>query len=155
MSKTINTEQLRSLLQSKSSCLVLDVLPKVAFDKDHIEGAQNVPMDSPNFLRDVERLAGTKSKKIVVYCASDACGTSGDAAKKLTAAGHSDVVKYEGGIAAWRAQASGTKEPVAASKPSATKHEQAGATEPKEPKERKDSKDKEHKAPVTGKTAVN
>jgi rhodanese-related sulfurtransferase len=149
MSKTINTEQLRSLLQSKSSCLVLDVLPKVAFDKDHIEGAQNVPMDSPNFLRDVERLAGTKSKKIVVYCASDACGTSGDAAKKLTAAGHSDVVKYEGGIAAWRAQESGTKEPVAASKPSATKHEQAGATEPK------DSKDKEHKAPAKGKTAVN
>lgn len=106
MSNTINTNQLRAMLQGKTDVLVLDVLPKVAFDKDHIEGARNVPMDSPNFLRDVEWLTASKDKKIVVYCASEACGTSGDAVQKLTAAGHTDVVKYEGGIEAWRQQGS-------------------------------------------------
>ncbi len=141
MSKTIHTEQLRSLLQSESSCLVLDVLPKVAFDKDHIEGAHNVPMDSPNFLRDVERLAGTKSKKIVVYCGSDACGTSGDAAKKLTAAGHSDVVRYEGGIAAWRAQDTEGKAPPTAGKPQSSKSVQTSAMEPKDRREGREDKD--------------
>lgn len=108
MSNTINTSQLRTLLQGKTDVLVLDVLPKVAFDKDHIEGARNVPMDSPNFLKDVERLASSKDKKIVVYCTSEACGTSGDAVRKLTAAGYKDVVKYEGGIEAWRKQGTGS-----------------------------------------------
>ena len=109
MTNTINTNELRRLRSMKTEMLIVDVLPKDKFDKDHIEGAQNVPLDSPDFLSKVEQAAGRKDKKIVVYCADAACDASAKAAAKLAAAGYGDVTAYKGGIAAWRQDAA---EPV-------------------------------------------
>lgn len=103
MTNTISTNDLRSLLRTKANVLLLDVLPRDKFAKDHIEGAHNIPMDTPDFVKAVERAAaGSKSKKVVVYCAGVECGSSERAAGQLTGAGFTDVLAYEGGLKAWR-----------------------------------------------------
>lgn len=105
MNNTIHTNELRRLRSMKSELLLVDVLPKDAFDKDHIEGAINAPLDGADFLATVEKAAGRKDKKIVVYCSGVGCDASGKAATKLKAAGYSDVTTYEGGVSGWRKDA--------------------------------------------------
>jgi rhodanese-related sulfurtransferase len=108
--KTISTSELQQLRHGKTDFFLLDVLPKAQFDKDHIDGAHNVPFESPDFVAAVGRAAGAKTRKLVVYCSGTACGTSSKAAAALTAAGHGDVRTYEGGLEAWNAE---KKQPAA------------------------------------------
>lgn len=103
--KTITKSKLQQLRGGRSDLLLLDVLPKAQFAKDHIEGAKNAPFDAADFLPTVARLAASKSKPIVVYCTSEACNTSTKAAKALTDAGYTDVLVYAGGISEWRSDA--------------------------------------------------
>lgn len=107
MTKTIQTTELRRLRSTKSEMLLVDVLPKDKFDKDHIDGAINAPLESPTFLETVEKAAGRKDKKIIVYCSGVGCNASAKAASKLTAAGYGDVTTYEGGLSAWRNETAG------------------------------------------------
>lgn len=102
MTKSIETTELRRLRSTNSEMLLLDVLPKDKFDKDHIERAINAPLESNDFLGTVAKAAGRKDKKIVVYCSDAGCNASSKAASKLTAAGYGDVTTYEGGLGAWR-----------------------------------------------------
>jgi len=102
MIKTIDTAGLRQLIQSKSDFLLLDVLSKEAFAKDHIEGAKNIPSDSSDFATAVERAASSKTKKVVVYCSGTACNASDKAAERLVSSGHTNVFTYKGGLEAWR-----------------------------------------------------
>lgn len=107
--KTITCSDLRRLRSAKTDMLLVDVLSKEQFAKDHIEGAKNVPFDGADFLPAIARAAGTKQKKIVVYCAGTSCSTSGDAAKALTGAGYTDVHTFEGGLAEWRSSEKGAR----------------------------------------------
>jgi rhodanese-related sulfurtransferase len=100
--KTISLSELRRLRSANTDLLLLDVLSKQQFGKDHIEGAKNAPFEGSDFLPTVARAAGSKSKKIVVYCSGESCKSSHNAAQALTAAGYTDVLAYEGGIAEWR-----------------------------------------------------
>jgi len=107
LTKTITTNELRQLRRSNADFLLLDVLPKLAFDRDHIDGARNVPLDAPGFLPSVQHAAGSKGRKIVVYCAGDSCDASLRAATLLAADGFDDVTTYEGGLAEWQDQGAG------------------------------------------------
>jgi rhodanese-related sulfurtransferase len=108
-SKTITTSELRHLRSAKTDMLLVDVLAKEQFAKDHIEGAKNVPFDGADFLPSMARAASNKSKKIVVYGAGSSGSTSSDAAKALTAAGYTDVHTFEGGLAEWRSAEKGAR----------------------------------------------
>lgn len=126
MSKNISTVELRTLIQGQSDFLLLDVLKKEQFAKDHIEGARNVPAEGADFLPAVAKAAGAKSKKIVVYCADASCSASRTSAEKLAVAGYTDVATYKGGLAAWR-------RPEAIAKPAdATKASKAPKAKPTE-----------------------
>ena len=61
--KTITTSELRRLRSAKTDMLLVDVLAKEQFAKDHIEGAKNVPFDGADFLPSMARAASNKSKK--------------------------------------------------------------------------------------------
>ena len=102
MTKTITTEKLQSLRKGAEGFLLIDVLPKADFDKDHIPGARNVPLDSQDFAGAVaEKASGSKARKVVLYCAGPQCDASSKAAKMLMASGFTSVIKYEGGLASW------------------------------------------------------
>ena len=102
MTHTIHTNELRRLRTAHSDLLLIDVMPKATFDKDHIHGARNIPVDSADFVAAVGRVAGRKDRKIVVYCAGESCDASKRAAAKLVAGGYVDATAYEGGLSAWR-----------------------------------------------------
>ena len=72
-----------------------------------VPGAQHVPL--ARLLDRMDEL--DRDVPVVVYCANQQCNSSEEAAKKLEAAGFTDVSRYTGGAAEWQKEA----EEVAAS----------------------------------------
>jgi rhodanese-related sulfurtransferase len=98
----VSKAQLKQWIDSKQDMLLIDVLPRESFNKQHLPGAINIPvMDNPNFAKDVEAKARTKNQQIVVYCANMQCDASQQAAKKLENAGFNNVKRYEEGLEGW------------------------------------------------------
>jgi len=81
---------------------VIDVLPEQVHQQKHIPDTANVPVDADDFVERVEQLAGGKQQPVVVYCANTECDASPKAGEKLEAAGFTDVIDFEGGLAEWR-----------------------------------------------------
>ena len=98
---TITTDKLREMIDKKDDFLLIDVLGEKSFKQKHIPGSINVPLERKDFVDAIERIAGTKDRRIIVYCADEECSASPTAARKLEAAGFDQIIDYEGGIGAW------------------------------------------------------
>ncbi len=82
--------------------VLIDVLPKVEFDRDHIPGARNVPIDTFDFAKAVaDKSAGSKTRKVVLYGRGVNCDVAARGIRMLATACFTNVSEYEGGIAAW------------------------------------------------------
>ena len=81
--------------------VLINVLPRDKFLKEHIRTSINIPGEDADFASKVEQVAGSKDREVVLYCASFECPASTDAAKKLDEAGFSHVYDYEGGTKDW------------------------------------------------------
>lgn len=102
MKKTITTEKLQTLRKSAEGFLLIDVVAKEGFDKDHIPGARNVPLASADFVRTVAlKASGSKTRKVVLYCDNDKCDASSKAVQMLVDDGFTNVIEYEGGLSSW------------------------------------------------------
>jgi len=102
MKKTITTEKLQTLRKSGEGFLLIDVVAKEGFDKDHIPGARNVPLASADFVQAVaQRASGSKTRKVVLYCDNDKCDASSKAVQMLVDDGFTNVIEYEGGLSSW------------------------------------------------------
>ena len=100
--QTLSTEQLKEMRDGNEDFTFLNVLPEEYYRKQHIPGSENIPEKDKNFVQRVEQQAGSKDRKIVVYCANTECSASPNAAKKLEEAGFTNVLDYEGGTQAWK-----------------------------------------------------
>lgn len=104
--KTITTKELKALCDKdcdkEAEVTLVNTLGPESFEKTKLPCAVNVPLESSDFTAQVEQQAGDKDKPVVVYCASAQCNSSEKAAKKLEAAGFTDVLRYTGGAAAWQ-----------------------------------------------------
>lgn len=87
--------------QAKDDFVLINVLPREAFREAHIRTSINIPHEDDNFVQEVEKVAGGKDRKIVVYCAHKDCDASPTAARKLDDAGFAQVYDYEGGTRDW------------------------------------------------------
>jgi len=81
--------------------VLINVLPRDKFLSKHIRTSINIPGDDPNFAQQVEQVAGSKDREIVLYCANFDCPASAEAARKLDEAGFKRVYDYEGGAEDW------------------------------------------------------
>ena len=99
---TVDRTTLRQKLERNDNFLLIDVLPKDEFKKDHIEGSINIPVEDKDFVKRVERKARSKNHEIVVYCGGLDCSASHNAAQKLKDADFTNVKTYEGGMAEWK-----------------------------------------------------
>ena len=100
--KTVNKSQLKQWLDTKEDLLLIDVLPKEDFQKQSIPGSINVPFKGiDDFANNVERHTKSKADHIVVYCRNTQCDASKNAAKKLEAAGFTNVQAFEDGVEGW------------------------------------------------------
>ncbi|WP_406805168.1 rhodanese-like domain-containing protein [Aquilutibacter rugosus] len=96
--KSVSSAGLTRLLNADNG-VVIDVSPKVDFDKAHINGSQNIPM--ADFKPDHKLLQGAKDKPVVLICRRGL--TAGGAASLLKKAGFSDVSVLDGGVDKWSA----------------------------------------------------
>jgi rhodanese-related sulfurtransferase len=85
----------------------VDARSKAEFSNGHLDGAILIPeTDTDNQIAVPEHMesigmAGVNGQKLVVYCATDACGSSELVAKKIRDTGfHSEVYVLQGG---WKA----------------------------------------------------
>jgi thiosulfate/3-mercaptopyruvate sulfurtransferase len=106
--KIIATEELNKWIADKKDIILIDTMPKEAFDKVRIKGALNSPVAktekefTPAEKENILKIAGNdKSKTVVVYCGYTACRRSHLGAKALVENGFSSVYRYPGGIVSW------------------------------------------------------
>ena len=98
----LTTDELRKMRDRRDDFLLINVLDEESFDKEHIPDSRSLPLERKDFLKEVNRLAGRKDRRIVVYCAGPDCTASPTAGKKLEADGFTNISHYEGGMKAWR-----------------------------------------------------
>jgi rhodanese-related sulfurtransferase len=101
--KILNKDQLDQKLQDPDVVLI-NVLPREKFKKQHIPGSVNIPIDAPDFIRQIERKVEGRNQDVVVYCAGFKCDASTQAAEKLKAAGYKKIYDFKGGIEEWTDQ---------------------------------------------------
>ena len=92
-------EDLLEMFENKERFKLVEVLAKEEYDKGHIPGAINIPLD------ELETLAKQKLRKtdtIVVYCASYACHASTKAARRLLDLGYQHILDFKGGKRWWQ-----------------------------------------------------
>lgn len=66
--KSISRDDLKQMNETEHEDFVLvNVLPRDVFNREHIRTSINIPVDEPSFLEQVEAVAGSKDRKIVVY----------------------------------------------------------------------------------------
>jgi rhodanese-related sulfurtransferase len=95
----VTLEDLLEMLENKVAFKLVEVLAKEEFNKEHIPGAINLPLD------EIEKLAKQNLKKmeiIVVYCESYSCHASTKAARKLLDMGYKKTLDFKGGKRWWR-----------------------------------------------------
>ena len=98
MTDTITREQLHDEIES-GAVVVLEALPPMYYEKDHLPGALNLPLDDIDTLIPV--LVPDKTQAVVTYCSNTACTNSAVAANRLAALGYTNVRKYPGGKQEW------------------------------------------------------
>lgn len=100
--KTLTKKELKAMNeQTQEDFVLINVLSQEDFNKQHIRTSINLPYKADDFEKAVERVSGSKDRKIVVYCASFDCNASPKAAEKLDNAGFTHVFDYEGGTKDW------------------------------------------------------
>lgn len=96
---TITAEDLKADLKSEHPPVLVNTLPREAYEARHIPGSISVPTDD---IGQVETLVPNKDEYIVVYCANADCDASPTAAQMLEEMGYTNVVDFEDGYAGWR-----------------------------------------------------
>lgn len=99
--QTVDARQLDEMQSRGEDFVLINVLPEEPFHEQHIPGSHNIPVEREDFEQQVEQLAGSKDRKIVVYCANPACTASPTAASQLEDVGFTDVVHFPGGMQEW------------------------------------------------------
>ena len=98
---TISRQALEARLRAADPPIVAEALGPLYYEEAHLPGAVN--LDPARFDELVPELFPSRRREIVVYCASETCRNSDEAAAKLVALGYADVKVYTGGKADWLA----------------------------------------------------
>ena len=99
MAHKITLTELRSRLEAGEPLVLIEALPAMYYEREHLPSAINIPHDAVDDL--APRLLPDKDAPIVVYCANGPCANSGIAAARLTRLGYTDVADYHEGKAEW------------------------------------------------------
>lgn len=98
----LSRDDLQRMNETEHEDFVLaNVLSPEQFNEKHIRTSINVPVGDDHFEQTMGKVTGNKDRKVVVYCASFECDASPKAAKRLEAAGFSQVYDYAGGTQDW------------------------------------------------------
>ena len=111
MARLMSSTELFQRLHDDQSVVVVDVHTPDEFQKEHIPGAINIPL---NVLPEVARVQLGKNQRIIVYGQTHEDGQSNKAAEILEAMGFRKVSDFDGGLAAWKRAGYQTSSPALA-----------------------------------------
>jgi rhodanese-related sulfurtransferase len=97
--KTIERTALQQALNDGKPLKLLEALPPKYFHQGHLPGARQ--LDFTNAVAHAMRLKVDLTDRVVIYCASDTCANSHEAAQALEAAGYRNISVYAGGKKDW------------------------------------------------------
>jgi rhodanese-related sulfurtransferase len=91
-----------SRLMADRKCRLIDARQSAAFQRFHLPGAINIPVDSSllRFAREVESLRG--QERVIVYCQNIHCQWAKKVADQLLARGVVNVGIFAGGVNEWK-----------------------------------------------------
>jgi len=112
----ITTEELKKLIDSGKDVLIIDTMPyEASYKKEHVPGAKQFLFPIPEMenwdsketndksQEDFASFLGPdKNKTIVIYCGFVKCTRSHNGAMWAKRTGYSNVLRYPGGIFAWK-----------------------------------------------------
>jgi rhodanese-related sulfurtransferase len=99
MTRQITRSELAEAILSRNPPVVVEALGHNYYASGHIPTAQALPLEELAKL--APELAPDKGRAMIVYCASDTCANSRQAAAWLTGQGYRDVAVYPGGKKDW------------------------------------------------------
>lgn len=99
MAKLISRSELAEAMQSKAPPFIFEALDRKYFDHGHIPNARIMPPAEVEAV--MAETVASKQAPVVIYCASDTCMNSHEAADTLTRLGYTDVAVYGGGKQDW------------------------------------------------------
>jgi rhodanese-related sulfurtransferase len=100
--KNLDKTQFEEKFAGNDNAVVINVLPREYYTKEHIPGSINIPVGSEDFLEEIESAVPSKDTEVVVYCAKTECTASEDAARTLEKAGYTNVYDFTGGMKEWK-----------------------------------------------------
>ena len=86
----------------QDGAVLIDVLPEIDYQRQHIPGAINIPVDRDDFETRVAKAVPDRSTPVIVYCTDEDCEASPRAAKRMEQMGYSRVMDLEVGIEGWK-----------------------------------------------------
>lgn len=93
----IDKEDLKKKFDRKDDFVLIDVLDPPFYEKVHIVGAINIPLEEiGDRMKELD-----KNREVVTYCYNAECGASRTAARELAEHDFRKVNAYEGGIQEW------------------------------------------------------
>lgn len=97
MATVIDREAVQRLMDEESAVLI-EVLPEEEFQRLHIQGAVNIPLER---IGSECRARYQAEQRLIVYCSDEECPSSDLAARKLEAFGFQQVLEYGAGKKDW------------------------------------------------------
>jgi CRP-like cAMP-binding protein/rhodanese-related sulfurtransferase len=86
----------------KGQSLFVDAMPTSFYEKEHIPGAENIPLTIFDFIYDLTLADADKEKEIIVYGRSISRHYDEEVANKLSLRNHKNVKILKGGLSAWK-----------------------------------------------------
>ena len=99
MVQPLTAKQVHESLRSDDDAVIIDVLPKGYFKKQHLPKAINIPEEEVPEI--VEKLF-EKNRKLILYCYDTQCPKSLEAAKQLEELGYGKIYDLEEGIEGYK-----------------------------------------------------
>ena len=100
MNQSISGTDLKNLIDSGRSPMLIEALPKQYYEEEHLPGAINIPHDQ--IVAQAAQRIPDKNNEVVVYCASRECQNSHIAAEALRQMGYTRVYEYTEGKKGWK-----------------------------------------------------
>jgi rhodanese-related sulfurtransferase len=99
-SKILSLKETQNYFKTKKA-IFIDARPLGAFNKGHIPGAINLPIDLfEQYYPDVDNEID-ENDSLIIYCTSLDCHFSASLAEILTEYGYKKIMLFEGGIVTW------------------------------------------------------
>lgn len=98
--QTISRDKVKEETRNHDAKLI-EVLDRDQFEKFHLPGAINVPLND-GFDDRIRRAVPRKDEKVILYCQDDECSASARAARRMEEMGYTNVYDYEGGKVDWK-----------------------------------------------------